>query len=309
MKKIKIKFVLAFTVMFLQLNLWSYDFNSSVNASVGGGGRAAVEPYGAALSNPALLSRLDNRHLTSSFIKDQVVVSFIDSSKENLFAGGFTYKEVRGVEPLELTQSNNNKLISDEDILLSEKYKLQRLSLSLSDQFIESVSFGLNINMLNLLTNQRPKQEKLTAYNLDVGFVWTPFLQARDFNLAMTFTNFANQGESLSTEKTIFAASYVYSNFVRFRYDLEAAEKFDFKKPSHVFGFESFLNDWVVWRLGYKIGAEQSRLVAGEKRKESNQYSGGIGFVGPKLGLHYAYVQETELKKETRHSVDLGYSF
>lgn len=278
------------------------DFNSSVTSATGGGGRAAVEPYGAALLNPALLGKMNGRHFTSAFMKDQMVFSFVDSSKTNLFAGGLSYKENRSKDLI--PGAEQNQIASSKD-----KPTLQRFTLSLADQITESFGMGLNVNMWSF--REDTKVKKTTSYNFDIGVLWSPFQNLKDFNFAAIFSNIGNQGEEQTTEKTAFAFSYVYNNFARFRYDVESAEKFDFKKPAHMFGFESYLNDWIVTRVGYRIGNSKPAELAAATRetKESDVWSLGIGFAGPQLGVHYAYAQESQNEKEIRHSIDLGYSF
>lgn len=287
----------------------SFDFNSSVNAAGGGGGRAAIESYGAALSNPAILSKLDNQHFTSSFIEDQMVFSFIDSSSTNLFAGGLTFKENRSWDLLDKNRKSGEPTAEQSRQPGQKRPSLQRATLSLSDRFAERFGFGLNVNMWNFRDNLPGNTEREIAYNLDVGFIWAPLDKNNDLSVATIFSNIANQGEKIVTEKSAVAASYIYNQFVRFRYDLESAEKFDFKSPSHMLGLESYLNDWVVWRVGYKTGAKLEATSERAARKDSDLWTAGLGFAGPKLGLHYAYIQETQFTKESRHSIDLGYSF
>lgn len=303
------KFVL-FYIFFVSLSSKaSLDFNSSVNAGGGGGGRAAIEAYGAALSNPAILSKLSNQQFSSSFIEDQMVLSFTDSSPTNLFAGGLTFKENRSWDLLDKDRKPGESSAEESRQPGQKRPSLQRFSVSVSDRFAERFGFGLNINMWNYRDGLSDRKERESSYNFDVGFIWAPLAKNNDLSVATIFSNIANQGEKIVSEKSAIAASYVFNQFVRFRYDLESAEKFDFETPSHMLGFESYLNDWIVWRLGYKTGAELKASEERVARKDSNLWTAGLGFAGPKLGLHYAFIQETQFAKESRHSIDLGYSF
>lgn len=65
------------------------------------------------------------------------------------------------------------------------------------------------------------------------------------------------------------------------------------------YGTTFLLNEWIVAKIGY-----QNDNIASQ-----NYFTAGLGFNGPQFGLHYAYVKESEFKKETHHSIDLVVPF
>jgi hypothetical protein len=64
-------------------------------------------------------------------------------------------------------------------------------------------------------------------------------------------------------------------------------------------GLENYINDYVVFRLGY----QNNQVTA------KDYISAGLGFTGPQFGLHYAYISNTADKTEDKHLIDLGIPF
>ncbi|MEK6556066.1 MAG: hypothetical protein AABZ31_12550, partial [Bdellovibrionota bacterium] len=59
-------------------------------------------------------------------------------------------------------------------------------------------------------------------------------------------------------------------------------------------GIESFIDAFLVLRMGYQINELEDR----------NYYSLGFGFTGPRLKIDYSYQQNEDYTKGAMHSVD-----
>jgi hypothetical protein len=90
--------------------------------------------------------------------------------------------------------------------------------------------------------------------------------------------------------------SYNYKRVIRAKFDLISGTNNSFSKPTAVGGVETFMNRWLVLRVGAGRNLET----------KSNILSAGLGFQGPKFGLHYAYFQSSEDENFARHTVDLA---
>ena len=97
-------------------------------------------------------------------------------------------------------------------------------------------------------------------------------------------------------QKMIVGMNFNYKKFLRVKADLTSNEHYVWKKPAAAVGLESFLNRWVVLRLGVKR----------DFFTENNYFGTGLGFVGPKFSIHYAYLSGQETEKSTRHTLDLN---
>lgn len=248
------------------------EFQSSVSSGTGGAGRGTVDPYGLIYANPALAATLKERYLTSSFSKNQTIVSFLDAGVKNIVAGGLSYKQ------------------NQDDLKTTN---LKELTLSLSDRAFDRFTFGINLNMFDLSVLDQAKKKQYTS---DIGLGW---LVTQDWHLGFVFLNSFKQGEKLTAPREAIGTSYIFNNFVRFRLDVESNDDSNWGQPIIAAGLENFINDWIVWRAGYREESLQDRAFG----------TVGLGFTGPRFGLHYAYVQDTQDNKENRHSIDLGLSF
>lgn len=106
--------------------------------------------------------------------------------------------------------------------------------------------------------------------------------------------------DNLQVQKTTaLGLSYTYQYFARLRFDVESAPENKTDKLVYMLGLENYLNDWVIFRLGY----QNNNVVA------KNYFTAGMGFSGPQFGLHYAYISNTADKSEDKHLFDLGIPF
>jgi hypothetical protein len=90
------------------------------------------------------------------------------------------------------------------------------------------------------------------------------------------------------------------SDFFRARLDLSRQLEFNPDGEWQIQGgFESFISEFIVLRLGY----DYNHLT------QENNFTIGLGFEGPRLKLDYAYVDNGNRLGGALHSIDLRIPF
>ena len=150
----------------------------------------------------------------------------------------------------------------------------------------------------SLHQEDRIGENRFAQTNVQTGSLWAP---NNSLGAALVFDNLLNPSdsvpESMRLKKTVgLGASYNHKQFVRFKADLVSAAYQDFAKPTIGLGVESYMNRWLIMRIGLQR----------DNTEEASLYTAGMGFMGPKFGLHYAYVNSPQNESLTRHSVDLA---
>jgi hypothetical protein len=207
-----------------------------------------------------------------------LAVSVTDSMKETVVPTSFSYAQ------------NTTRPDGAADDLLARSFKL-----SFGNLINKQISFGLGI----VHEDDRSLVDRYTQTNVQTGFLWTP---NSNVGAAVVFDNLVppqtdSIPESYRLKQTIGAGvSYNYRRIVRLKADLISAENDTFGKPTIAAGMESYMNRWMILRWGL---ARNNQLAA-------NLYTAGLGFVGPKFGLHYAYQNSPQNESLSRHSVDLA---
>jgi hypothetical protein len=279
------------SALFLGLSLMHASFAQayvgSVSAATGEAGRAAVEASESPFGNPATLGMMKGYYLTAGFgatkqnnmgSNQDLAVSVTDSMKETVVPTSFSYVQ------------NTTRPEGATDDLLERGFKL-----SFGNMINKQVAFGLGI----VHEDDRFPTDRYTQTNVQTGFLWMP---NQNVGVAATFDNMIPSTsdtipEAYRLKQTMaLGGSYNYRKFVRVKADLISAENNTFGKPTLAAGMESYLNRWLVLRWGLQ---RNNQLAA-------NLYTAGLGFIGPKFGLHYAYQNSPQNESLTRHSVDLA---
>jgi hypothetical protein len=178
----------------------------------------------------------------------------------------------------------------------STRYDLttRDIRLSFGNFITQGFAFGLGVHHQD---DQFPVL-RYAQTNLNLGFIY-----AFDNNLGvgLSMENILDPQADLPKDIRMQSTagvgiSYNYRTFARFRVDLSSASGNRFNKPTLGTGLESFMNKWLITRLGVSRNFDE----------ETNLYTAGLGFKGPKFGLHYAYLSSPQEAKLTRHSIDLA---
>lgn len=251
----------------------------AVSTATGGTGRGAVESVDGVFLNPAMIGDLTSKNFSVSYSPDEWGMSVVDNGRESYFPAALDF--IRTTTPTLDTQ---------------------QLGLSFASRRWHRVSFGATASMYEYTNYLTPvTQEKYRQGILDVGatLAITPNI---GFGIVAKkiASGQVNIAESRQVQKTIaIGMSYTYQNFARFRFDVESAPDNKTDKLVYMVGLENYINDFIVFRLGYQENNVLSK----------DYFSAGVGFSGPQFGLHYAYISNVSDKTEDQHLFDLNVPF
>lgn len=269
-----IYFLLAFLFTFK-----TFALVGAVSSATGGTGRGAVEPIDGILLNPATVSDLPTKNFSVNYSADAWAMTVTDNGRDVYL-------------PAALRFVKSKALTTD----------TQQLGLSFASRRWKKFAIGGTGSMMEYTdsltgtTEQKYRQTTLdlaatyaAATNFGIGFV------ANKLASSKTTLN-----EALQAQQTLaLGLSYTYQNFARIRFDIESAPENQTDRLNYMLGFENYVNDWVVVRMG----VQQNKVLA------KDYVSAGLGFAGPQFGLHYAFISNTADKTEDKHLIDLGFPF
>lgn len=262
------------------------DYVGAVSSATGETGIAAVEASETAYMNPAALGHTKGYYFTTGMSSTRQTnvgnnqdfsLSVTDAMAETVVATAFSYVQ------------KNLRFEGQADDSISREFKL-----SFGNMIYKKVAFGLAIAH----NNDRVGVDVHQQTNVDSGLLWTP---NSNIGLGVLFRNAIPPKDSVpelvrQQQRMGLGASYNYKKFVRVKMDINSAANNALNYPMIGAGMESFLNRWLVVRWG----------LARDNEVKADQYSAGMGFLGPKFALNYAYQTSPQNERLTRHSVDLA---
>lgn len=265
----------------------SSAYVGSVSAATGEAGRAAVEASESPFGNPASVPFLKGYYFSAGMgatrqtqmgTSQDLAVSLTENMKETIVPTSFSY----------LQNTYRPDVDSTEDVF-SRQFKL-----SFGSFLRPGLAYGLGISH----QNDKVLDQTYSQTNLQLGFLWAPKEQ---FGLAATFDNLIAPSDRIPEayrlkQQMTFGGSYNYRKFVRFKGDIISGPNNSLEKPTLAAGMESYMNRWLILRWGLQRNNEV----------DANLYTAGMGFIGPKFGLHYAYQNSPQNESLSRHSVDLA---
>jgi hypothetical protein len=274
-----LKHPVLLSLYFISSLAHAQSFSSAATDGTGGAGRAAVEVGDVNCLNPAGLVHLKGRYIFSTFSKDDLFLSLTESSREVLVPASLSYLQRK------TTDSTNQQV------------KWQDMRLSLADFVVEKLSMGVTGTMSSV----EYKNASYNQTNGHLGFFYTP---TENFGLAYVFYNMFASRDTVPEEfrdeaQMALGLNYIYKGFIRYRFDVLSAKNDNFGKPAYMAGIESLLNEWVIFRLGYK-----NDILASQEL-----FTQGIGFNGPVFSLNYAHQGSVKGANFDRHSIDLLIAF
>ncbi len=257
----------------------------SVTAATGGAGKAAVEASENPFGNPAGLAYLSGYYFTAGWgaakqtnqmSSQDLSVSLTDNMRDTVVPTSLSYVQ-NSVRPERSEESLNRDI-----------------KLSFGNFIRPGFAFGMGIEH----SDDRLLNNNYQQTNMQLGFLVAP---NKDLGFAATFDNLLPTNKSIPQvyrqNQTMGAGiSWNFKRLFRFKADLTSASNNTWGKPTIGGGMESYLNKWLILRMGASRNAEQ----------EANIYTAGMGFVGPKFGFHYAYQNSPKEESLTRHSVDMA---
>lgn len=246
-------------------------FNSSVSSATGGTGRASVEASDATYLNPSALVHLKGTYFYSSFAEKEFAITLTDNSPSSTMPASLGFVQKKS----DLSQG---------------ELTVQDISLSLAEFVMDRWSMGLTGHYYSLSAPGNSYRQ----INADVGLMFTP---KAHIGLALVGYNLFGENtdipEGFRPKRSVGAGfNYIYQTMARFRLDATSESVF-------MGGLESYLNDFIIVRLGYQEDTDDNRRLG----------TGGVAFKGPRFALNYAYQGNPENSADYRHSVDLEIPF
>lgn len=277
------KFIISFFCFFIFSNLflgssYAQDFMGSVSAATGGTGVGAVEATDSVLINPATIAQIPTKYFSVGYAEKRWGATVSDNGKEALFPAALGYYRYSWDQ-------------------------LKREDISVGFAYSVSKPFAIGANVIFLKYDDLTKTNQET-HRQTVGDFGATYALNSNFAFGMLLKNFFSTTTDLSSalrrqQTSSLGMSYTFDNLSRFRFDIESNSNNKTDRLVFKYGVESFLNDWLVLRLGYQNNNAQSK----------NFKTAGIGFVGPQFSFHYAYLADVDESSNNRHSVDLGVPF
>lgn len=251
----------------------------AVSTATGGTGRGAVEPIDGILLNPATVSDLPTKNFAVNYSPEHWAMTVTDNGKDVYLPAA-----------LRFVKSHFPAIDSQQLGLTFASRRWKKFAIGGTGSMMEYT------NVLSGTTEQKFRQTTLdlaatfaAGPNFGIGFVANKVTSSK-----------ITLDERLQAQQTMaLGFSYTYQNFARLRFDLESAPDNKTDKLNYMLGFENYVNDWVVVRMG----VQQNKITA------KDYISAGLGFAGPQFGLHYAFISNTEDKTEDKHLIDLGFPF
>ncbi len=270
--------IIIFAISFLVITE-VYAAVGAVSTATGGTGRGAVEPIDGILLNPATVSDLPTKNFSVNYSADAWAMTVSDNGKDVYLPAALRFVKTQ-----------------------TTAIDTQQLGLSFASRRWKKFAIGGTGSMMeytNALTQTTEQKYRQTTLDLAMTYA-----ASTNFGIGLVANKLSSNkialAENLQAQQTLAVGlSYTYQNFARLRFDIESAPNNNTEKLNYMLGFENYINDWVVFRMG----AQQNKVL------NKDYISAGLGFAGPQFGLHYAFISNTEDKTEDKHLIDLGFPF
>lgn len=281
------KMHLVFVGVLLLFGNLSQAYVSALSRGTAGSGRAALEPNDIPYLNPAVIAFTPGYLLATGFShvsrseqrlpdQDEFSVQLSDNMPDTVVPSALAYSQKKDLATeinwtqREIRLALGNVLYGRSALGVGINYRQERdvVASHQGAALTMGALFGLN-DRLGLA---------IVAENL------LPFLD--EDGLRERFSPLTGLG-----------ASYNFSRTLRGRLDLTSESNNSWARPTVAMGIENFWNRWLLFQLGAARNGE----------KKENTWSSGLGFRGPKFGIHYAFQSVSgQNYADARHSVDLA---
>ena len=268
--------IIFFCSLFISINILAIENTGAVSSATGGAGAGVLEEVDGTYLNPASIALFQKKSFAASFSKYHTNIHMSDNGRDAFFPAALAY-----------TKSDENQIQTQSYHLVIAYAVLPNLSLgtdiSLREIKLETMTDKFRQTVVS------PAICYLISEAFSAGLVWK--------NRALADTDLVDILDQNST--VVFGLGYVYDKFAKFRGDIETAEHEKTDKMIYKFGIETYLNDWIITRIGYQ----------NDNAHSLNFFTAGVGFAGPQFGLHYAYQSEARNIRDPLHTIDLNISF
>lgn len=284
-----------------------------ISAAQGGGGRSSVDLGESYLLNPAAIGHLRGAgvqmayNFYSSPFSDQTSLSGSTSpASPLLFAPQKTWQ-------ISLNENSPDSMFASSIYYSRSEIEMDSLrgiptlrtqdgQFTIGNFIFPQMSMGLNYHFRSSILNEKTYQQ----HNGGLGFLWAIY---DSLGLGLSFLDIAPSSPSIPAEISLGTTSgvglvYLHKDFLKLRLDVaqrsHRLSEFAFSEVS--FGLENSMTPWVLSRLGVGYQAFKN----GQTLKK---WSFGLGFDGPRFGIHYGFQSLIASSKGSEHSVDLVLPF
>ncbi len=283
--------IIFMSFIIFTVQLFAFQKTGAVSGASGGGGVGALEDVDGANLNPAQIAVFSKKVFAVSASSSHLNIEMIDNGRDALFPAGVTYTKI------------DENHIRTEAYHLIIAYPLYTSSLpklnSTQNPSTSELAFGVDVSLREIKLEFLDEKYRQTVVSPGLFYQMTDsvFMGLVWKNKPLSDTDLTDSLDKNSTVALGF--SYVYDKFAKTRFDIETAdnEKTDFL--IYKFGLETFINDWIITRIGYQ----------NDNAHSLNYFTAGLGFAGPQFGLHYAYQSEARKTTDPLHTIDLNISF
>ena len=273
-------FCANFTFVILKSDI-AFGYTGAISGATANTGRAAIEATDSPFMNPGAIAHLRGYYMATTYgfftqqdgapVKD-FSISLTDNMNETVVPTSLGYNEI--------TTKN-----------IEQTFYQKRFQLGMGNFVSKEVAAGFGVRY-----QEDFRETKHTQTNLSFGALWNP---KKEIGLAAVYENILQYQNDVPDDLKLnpslsFGLAYHYKKVIRFKSDISSTGRLSFSRPIIGIGVESFANQWLITRVGVQTNME----------KESNQYTFGGGFMGPKFALNYAYMQEPK-EHQIKHAVDL----
>lgn len=273
----------------------------AISSGMAGAGNSSVDLGESYLLNPGSIAHLRGAGIT---IGNSSYHSATKEPNKNQFNGWYLTLNEFGSDSMFATS------IYVGQSQLQQKYNLEFPTLSYNDTRLTIGNFilpGLSAGISYQLHSTATPFRKFQENGFSLGFLWT-MTESFGFgfsaqNLASTVKNDIPDFITLGTS-TGLGFLYIYENYLRLRLDLNRTmHKLESQSMSEwALGLENMINHWILTR----IGIARSHTL---DHTTTQKLSFGIGFAGPRFGIHYALQQYQISQNGQEHSVDFVIPF
>ncbi|MFK8137498.1 MAG: hypothetical protein AB8E15_03970 [Bdellovibrionales bacterium] len=278
--------------VFVSMIFIGFDSNAqfqtgAIAASMGGAGRAFIDPVEAGSLNPAMIAEVKINHFGLLFNtgdndsdQDETLwgITLVDAGLDKSTPGSFSYFK-RSVRESDSTNTTGEQFM-----------------FSFGKYMRPGFAFGFSGKKLVTIVENSGSVE-FVDYNLDLGFLLN---LTQNMSFGLVFYDVFTGREGRQNQTIAFGSHYHARPFFRFVGDIVyLMENNADNKVEIQAGAQIIIRDSMHWAVGYRADGLSSR----------NFYTSGLGWKGPRLQFYYTFEANTETSAEKTHSLDMRVFF
>lgn len=280
------RFRLALASVSLAATFSAQAHVSSISAATASAGRAAIESLDVPYQNPAGIAFAKGYNFATGMARynsaaglDQEALAFLlsDNTPDTIVPTSLAY-----------LQTKDHNAFSD--------WEQKDVRLALGNFIGPRRALGIGLTY----RHERDGGVSTQQAALSVGSI---FGLSPNLGVALVVDNLVPLAQAPGARErlsplTSAGLSYNFGKFLRTRLDVTTERNNSLNRPLIAAGVENYWNRWLIFRLG----------AARDNELEQNIFSTGLGFDGPRFGIHYAFqAVEAPTGQDQRHSVDLAF--